>query len=248
MSIYKLLSIDESGKASYTHLSDLFILTGVVIPEKLKLAIDHKMRRVKKKYFGNEDIVFHGRDMARRGGAFTPLSEQKTEYGFWGEFISLVNNPDITLYFVLTNKEKAKKSGWQTHTILQRSYLRIMSEFARNLKTSNCSGKIVNESEPEEDSCLLYAHNRLQTQGIGDGSITGYEYKKIITSICLVNKSNLDIDVQIADVIGFVGRLKYKIDVLKQTRKMNKVEQMKYRLIDRKLKNSKNPGLFEVLI
>ncbi len=32
MSDYKLLSLDESGKASYTHTSKIFVLSGVLIP------------------------------------------------------------------------------------------------------------------------------------------------------------------------------------------------------------------------
>jgi len=36
MENYKILALDESGKASYNHNSNLFILSGVVIPEELK--------------------------------------------------------------------------------------------------------------------------------------------------------------------------------------------------------------------
>ncbi len=36
MNNYKILSLDESGKASFKHPSPLFILSGVVISEKFK--------------------------------------------------------------------------------------------------------------------------------------------------------------------------------------------------------------------
>ena len=51
MKSYKLLSIDETGKASYDHPSGLFVLSGAVIPEKLKTKVDHKMRLLKRKFF-----------------------------------------------------------------------------------------------------------------------------------------------------------------------------------------------------
>lgn len=248
MQPYKLLSIDESGKAAYTHPSRIFILSGVVISEKLKSKIDSKMRRIKKKYFDDEEVVFHGRDMARHGGDFTVLRDSKTEISFWTEFVKNVNYSDISLYFVVTDKEKAKKAGWQPHTILRRSYLRILSEFVRNIKREKFCGKIVNESDAEEDALLIYAHNRLQVQGTGDGFVSAAEYKKMITSLSLVNKANLDIDVQIADAVAFVGRLKYEIDILKQKRILTQADKIKYRLINRKVNGVEKLGLFEVLI
>jgi len=95
MKPYKLLSIDETGKASYDHPSELFVLSGVVIPEKLKSKVDHKMRLLKKKFFNSEELVFHARDMSRKKGPFSILNNATRELQFWSQFISLVNNPEI---------------------------------------------------------------------------------------------------------------------------------------------------------
>ena len=70
----------------------------------------------------------------------------------------------------------------------------------------------------------------------------------MITSLSLVNKANNDIDLQIADTVAFVGRLKYEKENLGKTKKMSLAEKMKYGLIDKKVGNTVNPGLFEVLI
>ena len=248
MQSYKLLSLDESGKASFSHPSKIFILSGVVIPENLKLKVDSQMKKIKNKFFANEEIVLHGRDMARAGAQFTTLSDIKTASQFWSEFVSVVNHPEIALYFIVTDKAKAKIANWQSKTILERSYLRILSEFVRNLKNTNCCGRIINESDSEQDPYLIYAHNRLQSNGTGDGSVSGKEYQRIITSLSLVNKANHDVDLQIADTVAFVGRLKYEKELLGKTSTMSQAEKMKYRLIERKVNNSNNPGLFEVLI
>ncbi|MEK7127768.1 MAG: DUF3800 domain-containing protein [Patescibacteria group bacterium] len=248
MKPYKILSLDESGKASYAHSSKIFILTGIVMPEKLKTGIDTKMRKIKKKYFGDEEIVFHGRDMARKGQNFTALQDPKLEISFWTEFVNVVNHKDIYFYFVVTDKAKAQKANWDSKLILKRSYLRILSEFARHTKITGSCGKIINESDPFQDSFLIYAHNRLQTQGTGDGAVNGSEYQKMITSLSLVKKLNHDIDVQIADAVAFVGRLKYEKDILKKQKVLNRAESIKYRLIGRKVDRTSNSGLFEVLI
>lgn len=248
MQSYKLLSLDESGKASFNHPSKIFILSGVIMPERLKLKITLQMKKIKKKFFSNEDIVFHGRDMARCGSAFQSLSDSKIATSFWSEFVAIVNHPQIALYFVVTDKVKAHEAGWQTKTILKRSYLRMVSEFARHIKNNNFCGRIINESEAYQDPYLIYAHNRLQSDGTGDGSVSGVEYRKMITSLSLVNKANNDIDLQIADTVAFVGRMKYEKENNSNFKKMNSIEKIKFRLIERKIYDSNNPGLFEVLI
>lgn len=248
MKSYKLLSIDETGKASYNHPSELFVLSGVVIPETLKTKIDSRMRKLKKKFFNDEELVFHARDMSRKKGPFSPLNKEDQEQQFWSEFISLVNNPKISFFFVITNKKHAQKASWQLQTILRRSYLKILVDFTRYLKTTGYCGKIIVESDPDQDPYLIYAHNRMQSEGTGDGSVNGNEYRKMVTSLSLVNKSNLDIDVQLADAMALVAGLNYRLEKQTKNKNLSKVENMKIRLLSRKLSSTKNPSLFEILI
>src|SRR3972149_4285576 len=138
----KLLSMDESGKASYNHPSDLFTLSGVVIPEEYKTKVDRQMRKLKKKFFKDEEIVFHSRDMTRKKGPFHILRDPKTETAFWSEFVSVLTNKDISLIFIITHKTKAVKLGWQPKTILKRSYLRLLELFLIQLNKNKNKGKI----------------------------------------------------------------------------------------------------------
>jgi len=158
-------------------------------------------------FFNDDELVFHARDMSRKKGPFSILKTGSKEMQFWSEFISLVNNPEISFFFVTTNKRSAQKASWQLQTILKRSYLKILADFTRHLKATDYSGKIIVESNPEQYPYLIYAHNRMQSEGIGDGSVNGSEYKKMVTSLSLVNKSNLDIDVQLADAMALVADL-----------------------------------------
>lgn len=173
---------------------------------------------------------------------------KKKELQFWSEFISVVNNPEISFFFIITNKTNAKKVNWQPKTILKRSYLKILAEFVRFLKTTASRGKIITESEPTQDAYLIYAHNKLQSEGTGDGSISGTEYKHMVTSLSLVNKANQDIDVQLADTMALIAGAKYEAEYLKKKQTLTKTEIMKKRLLERKLTDTKNPSLFEVLI
>jgi len=231
--MYKILSLDESGKASYKHASELFILSGLIISEKFKIRLDNKIRKLKNKFFGNEEIVFHSRDMYRRKGPFSVLKDEKTEINFWSELISILNNQEINVVFVITDKNKSKKNGWLAKTILKRSYLLALTIFFNIVKESSSKGKIIVESDPTQDQYLIEAHNSLQSQY--------FEYKNFITSLSLVNKNNMDADVQIADALAsIVGKLYTK-------KKLSKIENMKKRLIERKLLGKKSLSRLEKL-
>ena len=140
---YKVLSIDESGKASFDHASKLFVLSAVLITEKFKPKLDIKIRKLKMKFFKDEDIVFHSRDMFRKKGQFSLLRDPKKETLFWSEFISILNNTEISLIFVIADKQKAKKQGWLPKTILKKSYFRLAELFLTNLTKDQSKGKIV---------------------------------------------------------------------------------------------------------
>ena len=111
--------------------------------------------------------------------------------------------------------------------------MRILSEFAVILKKNDNRGRIINESEPSQDTFLIYAHNRLQSDGTGDGKLNGSEYRNIVTSLSLVNKLNQDIDVQIADMLAITAGYKYKIERQITKRKLTVVEKMKYQVIEK---------------
>jgi len=247
MKDYKILALDETGKASFKHLSKNFILSGLIMPEKFRIKLDKTVRKLKKKYFNDEEIVFHCRDMLRRKGPFAGLREDPAkEIKFWAEFVSIINVKLLSLAFVIVNKEKARRLGWNEIAILRRAYNKIFEEFVkRHLKNNNA--KIIAESDPYQDKYLIEAHNRLQAIGIPSEGITGCDYRNRITSLSLVNKSNLDVDVQMADSLAIMADLIYKMKI-GDNKKPTKVQLMMKRLIERKMDDKENPGIFEILV
>lgn len=246
MNAYKILAIDETGKASMRHKSKNFVLSGIIIPEDFKSSLRKSMRKLKKKHFNDSDIVFHCRDMIRKKGPFSCLRQDaKKEAQFWSEFTTILNAKEISLAFVITDKKKAVKLGWNEITILRRAYHKILEEFVKNHLNKNTNGKIIVESDPYQDKYLIEANARLQGIGIPSVGINGSDYRKKITSLSLVNKLNLDDDIQIADNLALMADMIYKIK-MGQLRKLTQAEKMMKKLIDRKM--SKNLGIFEVLV
>ncbi|MBU1563667.1 hypothetical protein KKF83_01155 [Patescibacteria group bacterium] len=247
MKDYKVLALDETGKASFGHLSKNFVLSGFILPEKLKPKLNKSIRKLKKKYFNDEEIVFHCRDMLRKKGPFASLRvDPSKELKFWSDFIIILNAKFLSVAFVIADKNKAKKIGWNDIAILRRSYSKILKEFTKKHLSKN-NGKIVAESDPHQDKYLIEAHTRLQSMGIPSEGITGSDYRNKITSLSLVNKLNLDVDVQMADNLAIMADMVYKIKIgIKK--KPTRVEAIMKRFIDRKMIDKDNPGIFEILV
>ena len=186
--------------------------------------------------------------MYRRKGPYAILQDQKVELNFWSEFIAILADPRLSVIFVIINKKKAKQKGWQQKTILEKTYTKMLDAFAIKQLKQGISGKIIVESDPSQDLYLIAAHNRMQNIGASNNIMTGKEYREKLTSLSLVNKRNLDIDVQIADALAPIAGMMYSYNILQKQRQMNNIERMKENLIKEKLGNTVNPSIFEVLI
>jgi len=246
MKDYKLLVLDETGKASFNHKSKNFILSGLILPEKFKPEIDRLIRELKKKYFGNDEIVLHCRDMLRKKGPFSSFSKNsKKEMEFWKEFIDILKLDSLSLAFVIVDKNKARKLGWNDIAILRRAYGKILEEFVKK-HLGDANGKIVTESDQYQDKYLIEAHNRLQAMGIPSEGILGSDYRKKITSLSLVNKLNLDVDIQMADSLAIMADTVYRTKI-GGMESPTELEGMMSEFINKKINDPGNPGIFEIL-
>ncbi len=247
MDQYKILALDETGKASFKHSSSTFILSGLIISGNFLPKFEKRIKRIKSKFFNNEDIIFHSRDMLRKKGPFSILRDTNVFEKFWSEYINSINIPDVSMALIVVDKEKAKKLGWNDIAILKRVYLKMLEEFSKKYLKEDKKGKLLVESDPYQDKYLLQAHNKLQKIGIPSEGMTGSEYRNKITSISLVNKLNLDSHIQIADSFAIMGSMFYKFKMNKKV-KLTQVEKMFKQLIDSKINSKTNPGIFEILV
>ncbi len=246
MRSYKILALDETGKASFKHLSKNFILSGLILPEKFKPEFNRSMKEIKKKYFGNEEVVFHCRDILRKKGPFSILRKDSyKEKEFWLDFTNLLDSDFLSIALIITDKNKAKKLGWNDIAILRRSYSKILEEFViKHLSSSK--GKIIAESDQYQDQYLIGAHNKLQSIGIPSEGVTGSAYRNKVTSLSLVNKFNLDIDIQASDSLAIMADVVYAMKIGRND-KPTEVQTIMKDLVIKKMNNKNNPGIFEIL-
>ena len=173
--------------------------------------------------------------MYRRKGPFSIFSNKKVEINFWSELLSILNTQKISFIFIVTNKQKAKKLGWQPKTILEKSFFRLLELFLTRLTKDQSLGRIIAESDTNQDKLLISAQVRHQNQNLS--------YRKSVTSLCLVTKANQDSSIQIADALGAIAGI-----CSGQTKSKNRIEQIKIRLIERKLQNPINPSYLESML
>jgi hypothetical protein len=57
MDEYKIIALDETGKASMNHLSKTFILSGLILNEFYQKNLEIQVNNLKKKYFNDENII-----------------------------------------------------------------------------------------------------------------------------------------------------------------------------------------------
>jgi hypothetical protein len=122
----------------------------------------------------------------------------------------------------------------------------MLEEFVKK-HLNDTSGKIVAESEPYQDKYLIEAHNKLQAIGVPSEGISGSAYRKKITSLSLVNKLNLDIDIQMADSLAIMADTVYKMKI-GGIEDPTELQVMMVELINIKMIDKINPGIFEVLV
>ena len=231
-----ILAMDGSGLALYSHSSEEFCVSCVIATKSDFEKIEKKLAKINKKYFNDSSVVLHYTQISRKIGVFDCLKDPKVENDFWCEVISLVNSKNIYLVYALVDKSKARVAGWQEKTIAERAYERSIISFFKQLINKKVQGKIVTESDIYSDQALISVHNTFQSKGIKGLKVNAKEYHKTITSLSLVNKYNLDAGVQIADLLGSIARLKYKLSHT-PTSMCTKLDKKILRLLKRKIKN-----------
>ena len=239
MNKYKLLSIDESGKASYGHPSKYFILCGVIIEESRRNKIYRSLSKIKDKYFGDSEIILHGRDIFRKAGPFASLKDPVAETNFWSELINVINDEKICFVTIIVNKEHAQKRNWELNTILNRSYRSLLRKFKLNLSKTKLYGRIIAESDTNQDIFLLRAHHYHQSNSP--------TYREHITSLSYVTKGNRDPDVELADSMALISRFYYENKG--SSAKLTPIQRVKIKFIRRKIASKINPSyLFRLKI
>jgi hypothetical protein len=232
---YKLF-IDELGTASTKDTkSELYILAGCSVNEAERHNVKNWADHIKFKYWGHTNIVFHSREIGRKENDFRILRNKETLEEFLKDLEQFLLCSKFKMFFVIVDKEKIRKMGWNDIKIYQETSASIVMNFLLILLSSDSTGKIIIESATaEKDFYFHKALGHFLAEGLKELKVNHKRVQEAITSISFVTKNNYDIEEQISDLFAYAAKCKY----LKKKRsacKSGEYEKMILRLLERKL-------------
>lgn len=206
---YKLF-IDELGNASFKHPSKLYILSGCSIDEserdKMKIAAD----RIKFKYWGHTDIVFHSREIGRKDGNFKIFKDKNLYKSFLCDLENFLNNSNFKTFFLVVDKSDAIKIGWNDIKIYKDTTSFIIRNFLLILLSNDSRGEVIIESATaEKDFYFHRALGHFVAEGLKKPKVDHSKVQETLTSISFVSKKNHDIEEQISDLFAHAAKCKY---------------------------------------
>ena len=227
------LFIDELGTASpKDYQSPFYILSGCFLREdarqNLKIAAD----MIKFKYWNRINIVFHSREIGRMENDFSILKDKKVRTNFYADLEHFLTDGNFKMFYLIVDKDKARKQGWNDVKIYQETSSAILGSFLLTLLTTNSHGKIVIESATaEKDFYFHKAFGEYVSRGIPHLSVPYNRVQDMLTSISFVSKKNHDIEEQIADLFAYGAKCKNT----KMKPKTNSYEEMILRAFPKKV-------------
>ena len=232
--------IDELGTANVDDKnSSLYILAGCSINESERQHMKIWADKIKFKYWGHKNIVFHSREIWRKENDFEIFKDNKILKQFLKDLKEFLALSKFKMFFVIIDKEKAKIQAWNNVKIYKVTSKQLIKNFIAILLSGDSRGKIIVESATaEKDFYFHKALGHFLAEGIKE---IGVDYKKVqetVTSISFVTKNNFDIEEQIADLFAYAAKCKYLGQIGKRV-KNGSYEKMMLELLENK--TFKNP-------
>lgn len=103
--------IDESGEANINRADprfNIFVLCGILFREDHYQDFDEKMKLLKKKYFGNDEIIFHSIQMRKRTDAFKIFQDNAIQQEFYKDIGEIFTGCEYSIISCVVNKEEYK--------------------------------------------------------------------------------------------------------------------------------------------
>ena len=184
------LFIDELGTANVEDTySSLYILAGCSVNEDERKNIKIWSDKIKFKYWGHKNIVFHSREIGRKDNDFKILKDKEIFKQFLNDLSEFLMYCRFRMFFVIVDKEKARKKTWNQIKIYKTTSDQLVRNFLLILLTGDSKGKIIVESATAEKD--FYFHKAIGYYLAAGLKELKVDYKKIqetLTSISFVQQ------------------------------------------------------------
>ncbi|MHC1716296.1 MAG: DUF3800 domain-containing protein [Candidatus Dojkabacteria bacterium] len=202
------LYVDETGTISGN--TGFYILVGCSIKDGQKEELLKLAGQIKYKYWNNDSIVFHSQEIGRGMGAFKNLKDETVRNNFYKDLYLLLYKAPINAFPIVLDKAEVTRRRWGKKLIYRTLNRALFKNFIiQTLGRQGWVGKITIEaSSLDRDYYYHEALNHFQSLGIPELGIAGLEISQRITSLSFVNKTNGDVEEQIADLLAYGAECK----------------------------------------
>lgn len=206
------LFVDESGLPNPKAVkTGVYILCGCMINEQNREKVKIIADQIKFKFWNRTNIVFHSREIWRKEGDFSILRDSKTNKEFHKHLFSLLLFGSYQVFAVVVDHRKAVKQNWNAKKVFKETANAVVRDFILSLLATGGRGRLVIESATSEKD---FSFHRIAGYYLANGfkelKISYKQVQNVLTEISFVTKKNFDIEEQIADLLAYGAKLKYR--------------------------------------
>ena len=160
-----IMFVDETNK---TNKSENFCLAGLIMKRfDYEKIIIPKVNKLKKKYFGDTNIILHYSKMKKPRNEYSFLNDQITRNNFYMDLMKIFRENTMTVLVVYFNKNHMKELYSEcTISDYNVAFKFLIENFMHFLKENDGDGMIIVESRSfNENSNLQYTFNNYVYNG-----------------------------------------------------------------------------------
>ena len=237
------LYIDESGKHNLKIIDKKaphFSLAGIIVHDNVKEHLKIIADRIKFKYWGTTNIVFHANEIRQQKDGFSIFKTKDYKFSiddFCSDFTCNFLNDNYKVGLVSINKLTYLKnnpviahaisqlatakpgSNWEkqvkgaSDSLLKKAATELFIMYLDYLIKKDSSGEVIMESSNDVQDIIIYsAYNKILTSGFLPFGLDSAGVRKRLTGISFVTKLNHDIETQLADIAAHYLNLEERLN------------------------------------
>lgn len=199
--------LDETGNHGLSFVDPhfpYFLLCGCLFSEEEKEKMENSMNAIKKKFFGNTDVIFHSRDIRKCEKEFQILFNPSLKKDFYEDINSMIETLDFTIIAAAIEKEQYIKKYGKTADnpySISLSFLLERLIFCLDEKEAMGVNLFVESRGKKEDKELLEHFNKIKD--IGTFYVSAIRMQSKIFHCHFRVKQKNDNGIQIADLCAY---------------------------------------------
>ncbi len=206
----KVLFLDESGDHSLKKIDNqfpLFCLAGCIFDEDEYLQkCDFEIDLLKIKYFDDNKVIFHSREIRKCEGPFNILLNKNTKENFYADLNKLIKDLPFLVLASVIKKQELKDGYFDPSNPYNLSLHFLIERFLYFLEENNDIGYISVESRDSKSNAdLLGVYTLIMQHGSNGGrhNISPNRFKQRIQKIEFIEKKQNHNGHQISDLIAY---------------------------------------------